>query len=105
MLNLIKTDMTNLADIAPLIDYDIIEEFKDKYKDSSGHFATTTANICNGLTQVKVNRAEPVDKSHDKPSNKIVTPTEINTQGSTGYTNTNTGAGDNCIEIVEVGMM
>lgn len=82
MLNLIKTDMKNLADIAPLIDYDIIEDFKNKYKDSSGHFATTTANICNGLTQVKVNRAEPVEKPHDKPSKKIVTPTEINPHGS-----------------------
>jgi len=82
MLGLIKTDMKNLADIAPLIDYDIIETFKNKYKDSEGHFATTTANICNGLTPVVINRTEVVEKS---PENRVVSnnpPTEINSSGS-----------------------
>ena len=78
MLGLIKTDMKNLADIAPLIDYDIIETFKNKYKDSEGHFATTTANICNGLTPVVINRTDVVEKP---PENRVVSnnpPTEIN---------------------------
>lgn len=55
MLNIIKTDMKNLADIAPLIDDDIIKKFKDKYCDKGGHFTTHTANITNGLTSIKVN--------------------------------------------------
>jgi hypothetical protein len=84
MLGLIKTDMKNLADIAPLIDYDIIEKFKDKYKDSEGHFATNTANICNGLTPVVINRTEV---GANPPENRVVSinpPTEINSSGLVG---------------------
>lgn len=82
MLGLIKTDMKNLADIAPLIDYDIIETFKNKYKDSEGHFATNTANICNGLTPVIINRTEVVENPHE---NRVVSNnplTVINPSGS-----------------------
>tara|TARA_R110000868_G_scaffold10054_6_gene49303 strand:+ start:604 stop:1296 length:693 start_codon:yes stop_codon:yes gene_type:complete len=82
MLGLIKTDMKNLADIAPLIDYDIIETFKNKYRDSEGHFATNTANICNGLTPVVINRTEVVE---NPPENRVVSnnpPPEINKVGS-----------------------
>jgi hypothetical protein len=82
MLGLIKTDMKNLADIAPLVDYDIIESFKNKYRDSDGHFATNTANICNGLTPVMINRTEHVENPHDVLETKIAPPTEINTQGT-----------------------
>ena len=82
MLNLIKTDMKNLADIAPLIDYDIIEAFKTKYSDTSGHFATNTANICNGLTQVRVNRTEVVENPPENAVVNIPPPTEINTHRS-----------------------
>jgi hypothetical protein len=78
MLGLIKTDMKNLADIAPLIDYDIIESFKNKYRDSDGHFATNTANICNGLTPVMINRTEVVENPHEAVEAKIEPPTEIN---------------------------
>ena len=82
MLGLIKTDMKNLADIAPLIDYDIIETFKNKYRDSEGHFATNTANICNGLTPVVINRTEVVE---NPPENRVVSnnpPPVINKVGS-----------------------
>ena len=82
MLGLIKTDMKNLADIAPLIDYDIIEAFKTKYSDTSGHFATNTANICNGLTQVRVNRTEVVENPPENAVVNIPPPTEINTHRS-----------------------
>lgn len=84
MLGLIKTDMKNLADIAPLIDYDIIETFKNKYKDSEGHFATNTANICNGLTPVIINRTDVVENPHE---NRVVSNnplTVINPSGSVG---------------------
>jgi hypothetical protein len=101
MLNLIKTDMKNLADIAPLIDYDIIEAFKEKYRDSSGHFATNTANICNGLTTVKINRAEVVEKPPENAVVNISPPTEINTLGSADCISISAEK----VEIVEVGMM
>lgn len=55
MLGLIKTDMKNLADIAPLIDDDIIQLFKNKYSTDGHHFATHTANITNGLTPIVIN--------------------------------------------------
>jgi hypothetical protein len=58
MLNIIKTDMRNLADIAPLIDADTIDDFKKKYADSSGHYTTNTPNITNGLTPVTINGHE-----------------------------------------------
>jgi hypothetical protein len=84
MLGLIKTDMKNLADIAPLIDYDIIETFKNKYKDSEGHFATNTANICNGLTPVIINRTEVVENPHENRVVRNNPLTEINPSGSVG---------------------
>lgn len=72
MLNLIKTDMKNLADIAPLIDEDIILKFKTKYADGSGHYKTHTANITNGLTPIMVN-----GKNCDIPAvNTIITKNE-----------------------------
>lgn len=55
MLSVIKTDMKNLADIAPLIDDDIIQKFRIRYEDRDGHFATHTANITNGLSPVMIN--------------------------------------------------
>lgn len=55
MLSVIKTDMKNLADIAPLIDDDIIQKFRVRYTDNTGHFATHTANITNGLSPVMIN--------------------------------------------------
>lgn len=58
MLNLIKTDMKNLADIAPLIDDDIIKKFKKHYSTDGHHFATHTANITNGLTPIVINGAK-----------------------------------------------
>ena len=75
MLNLIKTDMKNLADIAPLIDEDIILKFKSKYADAGGHYATHTANITNGLTPIMVNGkniTEEVPKETEKKENMII---------------------------------
>ena len=48
------TDMKNLADIAPLVDDDIIQKFKNKYAKTEGHFSTHTANITNGLSHVTI---------------------------------------------------
>jgi len=63
MLGVIKTDMKNLADIAPLIDDDIIQKFRGKYADVGGHYATHTANITNGLSPVMINGADNGEKN------------------------------------------
>ena len=49
------TDINNLADIAPLVDDNIIQKFKNKYAKTEGHFSTHTANITNGLSHVTIN--------------------------------------------------
>ena len=66
MLAVIKTDMKNLADIAPLIDDEIIQKFRSKYADTTGHYATHTANITNGLSPVMINGAESGEKNVKK---------------------------------------
>lgn len=76
MLNLIKTDMKNLADIAPLIDEDIILKFKGKYADGSGHYKTHTANITNGLTPIMVNGKNCETPQELQPINTIITKNE-----------------------------
>jgi len=60
MLQIIKTDIKNLQDIAPLIDEDIITLFKKNYGEldaATGKitFNAHTPNLCNGLTEVVVN--------------------------------------------------
>jgi hypothetical protein len=60
MLQIIKTDIKNLQDIAPLIDDEIVKIFKKNYGECdaiSGKitFNAHTPNLCNGLTEVTVN--------------------------------------------------
>ncbi len=65
MLGLIKTDMKNLADIAPLVDDDIIEQFRRHYTIDGHNFPTHTANITNGLTPIMINNHR--DPPHSPP--------------------------------------
>jgi hypothetical protein len=83
MLNLIKTDMKNLADIAPLIDEDIIIKFKSKYADDGGHFATHTANITNGLTPIVVN-GKNVPQEVPKEKENMIISSNITENAQTG---------------------
>jgi hypothetical protein len=53
ILNIIKTDIKNLEDIAPLIPDDVIEAYKIKYPEVDN--VVKRPNICNGLTPVIVN--------------------------------------------------
>jgi hypothetical protein len=53
ILSIIKTDIKNLEDIAPLIPDNIIEEYKIKYPEIDN--LVKRPNICNGLTPVIVN--------------------------------------------------
>lgn len=52
MLGLIKTDLKNLFDIAPIIDPDIVEKYNILYKNETG---VSKPPITNGLTKVKIN--------------------------------------------------
>jgi len=68
MLQIIKTDIKNLQDIAPLIDEDIITLFKKNYgelDETTGKitFNAHTPNLCNGLTEVVVNGDKIVNVS------------------------------------------
>jgi hypothetical protein len=53
VLNIIKTDIKNLEDIAPLIPDDVIDAYKVKYPHTDE--LVKRPNICNGLTAVVVN--------------------------------------------------
>jgi len=56
MLGLIKTDLKNLFDIAPLIDEDIIKDYNMKYKSEVG---VSKPSVCNGLTHIEVANEDP----------------------------------------------
>ena len=76
MMNIIKTDIKNLFDIAPLIDQDVIRSFQKKY----GHqvvgtpgkytFDAHTPNLCNGLSIVTVNSARNKQDYEERSSRK-----------------------------------
>lgn len=52
MMNIIKTDIKNMQDIAPLIDDDVISVYNAKYRK---YKRVKKPNFVNGLTEVKVN--------------------------------------------------
>lgn len=51
MLMLIKTDLKNLFDIAPLIDEDIIQKYNILYKAEKD---VSKPSVCNGLTHIQI---------------------------------------------------
>ena len=51
MLTLIKTDLKNLFDIAPLIDEDIIHKYNILYKAEKD---VSKPSVCNGLTHIQI---------------------------------------------------
>ena len=59
MMNIVKTDIKNMQDIAPLIDDDIIEVYNAKYR---RYKRVKKPNFVNGLTEVKVN---PHNNEHE----------------------------------------
>ena len=57
MLNMIRTDIKNLEEIAPIIEDDIIKKYKEKYPKVDGEKIKRPA-LTNGLTEVIVNKPE-----------------------------------------------
>jgi len=76
MMNIIKTDIKNLFDIAPLIDQDVIESFQKKYGKQVANepgkytFDAHTPNLCNGLSIVTVNSARNKQDYEERTSRK-----------------------------------
>lgn len=65
MLALIKTDLKNLFDIAPLIDGDIIDKYNHLYKNEVG---VSKPPITNGLTHIIITRAAaPIAEPAKRP--------------------------------------
>lgn len=56
MLTLIKTDLKNLFDIAPLIDEDIIDKYNSLYNAEKD---VSKPSVCNGLTHIQVADENP----------------------------------------------
>jgi hypothetical protein len=63
-LNIIRTDVKNLEEIAPIIPDDIIEKYKLKYPRQDGE-NIKRPNITNGLTEVVVNKPDILVLPHN----------------------------------------
>jgi hypothetical protein len=107
MMNIIKTDIKNLFDIAPLIDQDVIESFQKKYghqvADTPGKytFDAHTPNLCNGLSIVTVNSArnkQDYEERTSRKSSRDGSPSRDN--GNNGNNSNNSDNGNNGITVV-----
>jgi hypothetical protein len=54
-LNMIRTDIKNLEEIAPIIPDDVIDIYKAKYPKTEGE-KVKRPNITNGLTEIIINK-------------------------------------------------
>jgi hypothetical protein len=68
MLALIKTDLKNLFDIAPLIDADIIQKYNGLYKNETG---VSKPPITNGLTHIVVQDTEHPTSTNPYETQKV----------------------------------
>jgi hypothetical protein len=95
MMNIIKTDIKNLFDIAPLIDQDVIEAFQKKYGKQVANepgkytFDAHTPNLCNGLSIVTVNSArnkQDYEERSSRKSSRDGSPSRDNAMNNNGIT-------------------
>ena len=100
MMNIIKTDIKNLFDIAPLIDQDVIESFQKKYgkqipnQPGKYTFDAHTPNLCNGLSIVTVNSArnkQDYEERSSRKSSRDGSPSRDNNDGNNGNNGNNGG--------------
>ena len=89
MMNIVKTDIKNMQDIAPLIDDDIIELYNAKYR---RYKRVKKPNFVNGLTEVKVNpyNNEREYEFASRQGSREASPNNTSTVGGGGG-----GGGDN----------
>ena len=67
-LNIIRTDIKNLEEIAPIIPDDIISKYNVKYPKHDGE-NIKRPNITNGLTEIVVNKPEKQETAPPPPPN------------------------------------
>lgn len=68
MLALIKTDLKNLFDIAPLIDEEVIDKYNSLYKAEKD---VSKPSVCNGLTHIHISQAPEDPYGTQKIKDKI----------------------------------
>lgn len=69
-LNIIRTDIKNLEEIAPIIPDDIIQKYNVKYPKHDGE-NIKRPNITNGLTEIVVNKPEHTATATLQPPNLL----------------------------------
>lgn len=69
-LNIIRTDIKNLEEIAPIIPDDIIQKYNVKYPKHDGE-NIKRPNITNGLTEIVVNKPEHIATATLQPPNLL----------------------------------
>jgi hypothetical protein len=92
MMNIVKTDIKNMQDIAPLIDDDIIELYNAKYR---RYKRVKKPNFVNGLTEVKVNpyNNEREYEFASRQGSREASPNQDNTRGNDDDSTIHDGGG------------
>ena len=115
MMNIIKTDIKNLFDIAPLIDQDVIEAFQKKYgklaTDANGYivpgkytFDAHTPNLCNGLSIVTINSArnkQDYEERASRKSSRDGSPSRDNNNNNNGGSGGGGGGGGGVTVVID----
>lgn len=70
LLDIIINDLQALKDSEPLIHKIIIRQYNERYKDET----TTKPAICNGLTEIKINKKTLVENTNKHIDIKIINP-------------------------------
>ena len=102
MMNVVKTDIKNMQDIAPLIDDDIVAQYNEKYR---RYKKVKKPNFVNGLTEVKINSAEDDVEYASRQGSREQSPErngDLNNQTLDNNVNSNTdNVGGNSAFLVE----
>jgi len=78
LLNIIRTDLKNLEEIAPMIEVDIIKKFNIRYKNYTN---TTRPNITNGLSAVIINKNSNSPINISRPNSPVIVNMNDNDNG------------------------
>jgi hypothetical protein len=101
MMNIVKTDIKNMQDIAPLIDDDIVGQYNEKYR---RYKKVKKPNFVNGLTEVKINSAEDDVEYASRQGSREQSPErggDTHNQSNDNNANSTTNIGGNSAYLVE----